>query len=140
MDDKFLEENAEAQPAEQELSLVEASIQMEPLEEEAAPSYALVRLRRRKPRIITDKERYSKILIAKAKKAVKIIKGLVIAAGALAGILLIYGILSLTVIEDKQGALIGFFVMLSFIMAIFIALIVMFVYAKIQLDRLKRLR
>lgn len=134
MDDKFLEENTEQQT--DEFSLVEASVQTEPVEEEAG-SYELVRVRRKRP---GNANSYSKQLINKAKKAVKIIKGLVIAAGVLAAILIVYGILSLTVIEDKNGALIGFFVMLSVILAIFIALIVMFVYAKIQLDRLKKLR
>ena len=135
MDEKYFDENPEEQP--QELALVEANVQMEPVEEEQS-QFALVRVRRR--RRVRNKNSYSKLLLERAKKAVKIIKCLVIAAGVLAAILLVYGILALTVMNNKEGALIGFFVILSLVLAIFIALIVMFVYAKIQLDKLKRLR
>lgn len=85
------------------------------------------------------KERSAKVYVKKAQTAVRIIKALVIAAGVLAGILLVYGILAVTVMKDTQGALIGFIVILSLVGVIFIALIAMFIYAKINLGKLKKL-
>ena len=73
-----------------------------------------------------NKEEYSKLLIKKAQKAVKIIKCLVAVAGALAGVLLVFGILALTVIKDTNGSLIGFIVILVVIAAVFVALIALF--------------
>ena len=86
-----------------------------------------------------NKEQYSKLLIKKAQKAVKIIKLLVAVAGALAGVLLVFGILALTVIKDTNASLIGFIVILVVIAAVFVALIALFVYAKINQGKLKKL-
>lgn len=86
-----------------------------------------------------QRERKSKIYVKKAKTAIKIIKILVSVAGALVGVLLIYGILALTVMKGTEGAFIGFIVLLVLVLAVFIALIAMFVYAKINLDKLKKL-
>lgn len=86
-----------------------------------------------------NKEQYARTLIKKAQDAVKAIKCLVIAAGALAGVLLIFGIIAITVIKDTSSSLIGFIVIISLIGLIFIALVALFIYAKVNLNKLKKL-
>lgn len=88
---------------------------------------------------VQNKEQYARTLIKKAQDAVKAIKCLVIAAGALAGVLLIFGIIAITVIKDSSSSLIGFIVIISVIGVIFIALVALFIYAKVNLNKLKKL-
>ena len=88
---------------------------------------------------LAEREQQAKTYVKKAKTAVKIIKILVSVAGGLAGVLILYGILAVTVMKGTEGALVGFLVILGFVAAVFIALIAMFVYAKINLDKLKKL-
>ena len=80
----------------------------------------------------------SKALIGRMKLNVKIIKWLVIAAGILAGILLVYGILLVTVFESSSGAFTGFIVLLVIEGLMFLAFAAMLVYTKLILNKLKK--
>ena len=83
-------------------------------------------------------EEQSKSMLGKVKKALKFIKWIVIAAGIIAGVLLIYGILAITVMSNADTALIGFIVILAVEGVLFVTFGGMLVYTKIMLNKIKK--
>lgn len=87
-----------------------------------------------------ERDAQSKALLDKIKKCIKIVKWIVIAAGIVAGVLLVYGILTVTVFKDAaETAMIGLIVLLVVEGLLFVAFAVMLVLAKLQLNKLKKL-
>lgn len=84
-----------------------------------------------------EREERSKALLSKMKINVKVIKWLVISAGILAGLLLVYGILLVFVFKGT-GALVGFIVLLVLEGLLFVAFFAMFIYTQIILKKLKK--
>lgn len=86
-------------------------------------------------------DEHSKALLDKVKKYMKVVKWIVIAAGIVAGVLLVYGILAVTVLKSSvDTAIIGLIVLLVVEGLLFVAFAAMLVITKLQLNKLKKLQ
>lgn len=79
-------------------------------------------------------------LSARVKTSVKTLKILVGVAMAVLLAAGVYGILALTVIDDKQTIMIGFIVLISCLVLTAVAVISVLVYAYYNLNKLKKLK
>ena len=86
-----------------------------------------------------DKERLAQTFAKRAQTAIKIIKILVISACAVAAGLLIFAVVAFGAIESPSAAVIGLTVFISVIVLLLAAVVAAFIYAKINLNKLKKL-
>lgn len=87
-----------------------------------------------------NNEQLAEKLSARVKTSVKVLKILVGVALAVLLAAGVYGILALTVIDDKQRIMIGFIVLISCLVLTALAVISVLVYAYYNLNKLKKLK
>lgn len=87
-----------------------------------------------------NNEQLAEKLSARVKTSVKVLKILVGVALAVLLAAGVYGILALTVIDDKQTIMIGFIVLISCLVLTALAVISVLVYAYYNLNKLKKLK
>ncbi|MDE6441856.1 MAG: hypothetical protein K2L12_03770 [Clostridia bacterium] len=87
-----------------------------------------------------EKEELARRLAKRAETAVKILKILVIIAGAVFAAAGIFCIIALTVISDRQTAVIGIIVFMCCIILLAVAVMSMLAYAYYALNKLKKLK
>lgn len=87
-----------------------------------------------------EKEELARRLAKRAELAVKILKILVIIAGAVFAAAGVYCIIALTVISDKQTAIVGIIVFMCCIVILAVAVMSILAYAYYTLNKLKKLK
>lgn len=87
-----------------------------------------------------DKEELARRLANRVERAVKVLKILVGVAIAIFAVTAVYGILALTVISDKQTAVIGFIVLICCLVVMAAAVMSVLAYAYLTLNKLKKMK
>lgn len=87
-----------------------------------------------------ENEELAQKLAKKTERAVKILKILVCIAMVLFAVTAVFGVIALTVIGDKQTAVIGIAVLMGCLAALAVCIMTTLAYAYITLNKLKKLK